>query len=104
MSLSKDRLNNRLRMIAVAFVASLTLGTLTAFSQGSARLAECRAPSAGRAFVCEAPTYFNAMSEVPLRGSSPPWLSRAIDIRYRRVVLMKGLVCLIAKRREYGAS
>ncbi len=39
MSLSKDRLNNRLRMIAVAFVASLTLGTLTAFSQGSARLA-----------------------------------------------------------------
>ena len=40
MSLSKNRLNNRLRMIAVAFVASLTLGTLTAFSQGSARLAE----------------------------------------------------------------
>ncbi len=40
MSLSKYRLNNRLRMIAVAFIASLTLGTLTAFSQGSARLAE----------------------------------------------------------------
>jgi LysM repeat protein len=39
MSLSKFRLNNRLRMIAVAFIASLTLGTLTAFSQGSARLA-----------------------------------------------------------------
>ena len=40
MSLSKYRLNYRLRMIAVAFIASLTLGTLTAFSQGSARLAE----------------------------------------------------------------
>lgn len=40
MSLSKNHQNNRLRMIAVAFVASLTLGTLTAFSQGSARLAE----------------------------------------------------------------
>ncbi len=40
MSLSKNRLNSRLRMIAVAFIASLTLGTLTAFSQGSARLAE----------------------------------------------------------------
>ena len=40
MSLSKYRLNNRLRMTAVAFIASLTLGTLTAFSQGSARLAE----------------------------------------------------------------
>ena len=40
MSLSNNRLNNRLRMIAVAFIASLTLGTLTAFSQGSARLAE----------------------------------------------------------------
>jgi hypothetical protein len=40
MSLSKNRLNNRFRMVAVAFVASLTLGTLTAFSQGSARLAE----------------------------------------------------------------
>jgi hypothetical protein len=40
MSLSKYCLNNRLRMIAVAFIASLTLGTLTAFSQGSARLAE----------------------------------------------------------------
>ena len=40
MSLSKYHLNNRLRMIAVAFIASLTLGTLTAFSQGSARLAE----------------------------------------------------------------
>jgi hypothetical protein len=40
MSLSKYRLNNRLRMIAVAFIASLTLGTLTAFSQDSARLAE----------------------------------------------------------------
>ena len=40
MSLSKNHLNNRLRMIAVAFIASLTLGTLTAFSQGSARLAE----------------------------------------------------------------
>jgi hypothetical protein len=40
MSLSNNRLNYRLRMIAVAFIASLTLGTLTAFSQGSARLAE----------------------------------------------------------------
>ncbi len=40
MSLSKNRLNNRLRTIAVAFIASLTLGTLTAFSQGNARLAE----------------------------------------------------------------
>jgi hypothetical protein len=40
MSLSNYHLNNRLRMIAVAFIASLTLGTLTAFSQGSARLAE----------------------------------------------------------------
>lgn len=40
MSLSKNRLNSRLRMIAVAFIASLTLGTLTAFSQGSARLAQ----------------------------------------------------------------
>ena len=40
MSLSNNHLNNRLRMIAVAFIASLTLGTLTAFSQGSARLAE----------------------------------------------------------------
>ncbi|MDJ0812111.1 MAG: LysM peptidoglycan-binding domain-containing protein [Woeseiaceae bacterium] len=40
MSLSRNYLNNRLRMIAVAFIASLTLGTLTAFSQGSARLAE----------------------------------------------------------------
>ncbi len=40
MSLSKYRLNSRLRMIAVAFIASLTLGTLTAFSQGSAPLAE----------------------------------------------------------------
>jgi hypothetical protein len=39
MSPSKNRLNNRLRMIAVAFIASLTLGTLTAFSQGSDRLA-----------------------------------------------------------------
>lgn len=39
MSLSNNHLNNRLRMIAVAFIASLTLGTLTAFSQGSARLA-----------------------------------------------------------------
>ena len=40
MSLSKFHLNSRLRMIAVAFIASLTLGTLTAFSQGSAPLAE----------------------------------------------------------------
>ena len=40
MSPSNYHLNNRLRMIAVAFIASLTLGTLTAFSQGSARLAE----------------------------------------------------------------
>ena len=40
MSLSKYHLNNRLRMIAVAFIASLTLGAVTAFSQGSARLAE----------------------------------------------------------------
>lgn len=40
MSLSNNHLNNRLRMIAVAFVASLTLGTLTAFSQGSTRLTE----------------------------------------------------------------
>jgi len=39
MSLSKYCLNNRLRMTAVALIASLTLGTLTAFSQGSARLA-----------------------------------------------------------------
>ena len=40
MSLRKNYLNNRLRMTAVALVAALTLGSLTAFSQGSARLAE----------------------------------------------------------------
>jgi len=39
MSLSKYCLNNRLRMTAVALIATLTLGTITAFSQGSARLA-----------------------------------------------------------------
>ncbi len=39
MSLSKYCLNNRLRMTAVAIIASLTLGSFTAFSQGSARLA-----------------------------------------------------------------
>jgi LysM repeat protein len=39
MSLRKFCLNNRLRMTAVALVASLTLGSLTAFSQDSARLA-----------------------------------------------------------------
>jgi len=40
MSLRKKYLNNRLRMTAVALVAALTLGSLTAFSQDSARLAE----------------------------------------------------------------
>jgi len=40
MSLRKNYLNNRLRMIAVALVAALTLGSLSAFSQSSARLAE----------------------------------------------------------------
>jgi LysM repeat protein len=40
MSLRKICLNNRLRITAVAFVASLTLGSLTALSQDSARLAE----------------------------------------------------------------
>jgi LysM repeat protein len=40
MSLRKNYLNNRLRMTAVALVAALTLGSLTAFSQGSARLAD----------------------------------------------------------------
>jgi LysM repeat protein len=39
MSLRKNYLNNRLRMAAVALVAALTLGSLTAFSQDSARLA-----------------------------------------------------------------
>ena len=39
MSLSKFRLNNRLRMTAIALVASLTLGSFAAFSQDSARLA-----------------------------------------------------------------
>ena len=39
MSLSKFCLNNRVRMAAIALFASLTLGTLTAYSQGSARLA-----------------------------------------------------------------
>ena len=40
MSLRKNYLNNRLRITAVALVAAFTLGSLTAFSQGSARLAE----------------------------------------------------------------
>ena len=40
MSLRKFRPNNRLRMTAVAIFASLFLGSLTAFSQGSSRLAE----------------------------------------------------------------
>jgi LysM repeat protein len=40
MSLSKLRLNNRLRLASAAFVASLVLGSLTAFSQNSPRLAE----------------------------------------------------------------
>jgi len=40
MSLSKFCLNNRLRMTAIALVASLTLGSLAAFSQDSARLAD----------------------------------------------------------------
>ncbi len=40
MSLSKFYLNNRFRMTVIAVFASLTLGTLTAYSQGSARLAE----------------------------------------------------------------
>ena len=40
MSLSKFCLNNRFRMAAIALFASLTLGTLTAYSQGDARLAE----------------------------------------------------------------
>jgi len=40
MSLRKNYLNNRLRMTAVALVAALTLGSLTAFSQSSARLAD----------------------------------------------------------------
>jgi hypothetical protein len=40
MSLRKNYLNNRLRMIAVALVAALTLGSFTAFSQDSVRLAE----------------------------------------------------------------
>ena len=39
MSLSKFDLNSRLRIITVAFIASLTLGTITAFSQGSTPLA-----------------------------------------------------------------
>ena len=40
MSLSKLHLNNRLRLTSAAFVAALVLGSLTAFSQDSARLAE----------------------------------------------------------------
>ena len=40
MSLSKLHLNNRLRLTSIAFIASLVLGSLTAFSQDSARLAE----------------------------------------------------------------
>ena len=40
MSLSRNHLNSRLPMIAVALVASLMLGTLTAFSQGRSPLAE----------------------------------------------------------------
>ena len=40
MSRSKICLNNRLRMTAIALVASLTLGSLAAFSQDSARLAD----------------------------------------------------------------
>ncbi len=40
MSLSKIRLNNRLRMAAIALVAALTLGSISAFSQDSARLAD----------------------------------------------------------------
>jgi LysM repeat protein len=39
MSLRKNYPNNRLRMTVVALVAALTLGSLTAFSQDSARLA-----------------------------------------------------------------
>jgi len=40
MSLRKLHLNNRLRLTSIAFIASLVLGSLTAFSQDSARLAE----------------------------------------------------------------
>ncbi|MDH3266657.1 MAG: LysM peptidoglycan-binding domain-containing protein, partial [Gammaproteobacteria bacterium] len=40
MSLRKSSSNNRLRMTAVALVATLFLGSLTAFSQSSARLAD----------------------------------------------------------------
>ncbi len=40
MSLSKFHLNNRFRMAAIALVASLTLGSISAFSQDSARLAD----------------------------------------------------------------
>ena len=39
MSLSKFDLKSRLRIAAVALIASLTLGTITAFSQGSSPLA-----------------------------------------------------------------
>ncbi|MDH3428508.1 MAG: LysM peptidoglycan-binding domain-containing protein [Gammaproteobacteria bacterium] len=39
MSLSKKFLNNRLRLTVVALIAALSLGSLTAFSQDSARLA-----------------------------------------------------------------
>jgi hypothetical protein len=39
MSLSKFRLNSRLRIVAVALVASLTLGTISAFSQDRTPLA-----------------------------------------------------------------
>ena len=40
MSLSKKFLNSRLRLTVVALVAALSLGSLTAFSQNSARLAD----------------------------------------------------------------
>ncbi len=40
MSLSKLHLNNRLRLTSMAFIAALVLGSLTAFSQNSARLAD----------------------------------------------------------------
>jgi hypothetical protein len=40
MSLSKIRLNSRFRIVAVAFIASLTLGTLNAFSQAREPLAD----------------------------------------------------------------
>ena len=40
MSLSKLHLHSRLRLTSIAFIAALVLGSLTAFSQDSARLAE----------------------------------------------------------------